>query len=863
MIEAPVLRDAVPEVDRLQARIRRLAGEKSHLQLVIRLIERLDPLPGIEAMVRTLLQSIMETIGGTNIALYYRIDDEWRFVDFAGVERTLTELDDPLVRESVASRKFLECAASAEDALIPDGKFRNAWTWVFPLEAGQELIGSIKLENVTIGSEALRDYLPVFFRHAALLLSNEIRRYKRDRAEAALRENQELLESMGEVAGVGGWAVDLPGKELRWTSEVYRIHELPPGRGVELDDAIGFVAPEARPALHSAFTGAVEHGTPWELDLPLITSQGNRRWVHVVGRAELRGDAVVRLYGSVLDITERKRAETDLRIAAAAFEAQEGMLVTDARGVILRVNRAFTEITGYRASEAVGQTPRLLKSGRHDRSFYGVMWETVRRTGSWQGELWNRRKSGEIYPQWLTITAVIGDGGAVTNYVGTLTDVTQRRAAEDEIKHLAFFDPLTRLPNRRLLLDRLRHALVSSIRHHRCGALFFIDLDDFKTLNDTLGHDQGDSFLQQVAQRLTRCLRESDTVARFGGDEFVVMLEGLGRELRGATLVAQKVSEKVRASLTETYLLAGRDYVCTASIGVTLFGKRRETVEALLKQADLAMYQAKAAGRNAVRFFDPGMQAILEEHAAMDAELRSALKYKQFVLYYQPQVDSQGRMTGVEALLRWQHPTRGVVLPDSFIPRAEETGLIRPLGQWVLDTACRQLVAWSSLPQTAALTLAVNVSPRQFRQADFVQDVASAIENTGANPCRLKLELTESLLLDDVEDAIAKMQALKSRGVGFSLDDFGTGYSSLAYLKQLPLDELKIAQAFVRDVLSDPNDAAIARTILSLGQTLGLAVIAEGVESQAQLDFLSGQGCEAFQGYLFGQPRPAEALRFD
>ncbi len=557
---------------------------------------------------------------------------------------------------------------------------------------------------------------------------------------------------------------------------------------------------------------------------------------------------------------ERQRAETELRIAAIAFEAQEGMIVADARSNILRVNRAFTEITGYTAEEAVGQTPRLLQSGRHDAAFYAAMWECIHRDGAWQGEVWNRHKTGAVYPEWLAITAVKGNDGVVTHYVSTLTDITQRKAAEDEIKHLAFYDPLTRLPNRRLLLDRLHQALVANARSQHQGALIFIDLDHFKTLNDTHGHDKGDLLLQQVAQRLTLCVRAGDTVARLGGDEFVVMLENLSMQPQDAAAQAKMVGEKILGALNQPYQLADHEHHSTPSLGVTLFSDDRETVEDLLKRADLAMYQAKAAGRNALRFFDPEMQAAVAARAVLEAELREGVQNGQFILYYQPQVDSAGHLIGAEALLRWQHPRLGLVSSAEFIPLAEETGLILPLGYWVLETACAQLVEWSRQPETALLTLAVNVSTRQFRQPNFVDRVLAMLDQQGVDPGKLKLELTESLLLNNVEDTIAKMITLKAQGVGFSLDDFGTGYSSLAYLKRLPLDQLKIDRSFVCDVLTDPNDAAIAKTIVTLAHSLGLAVIAEGVETEGQRDFLTRSGCHAFQGYLFGRPELVEAL---
>jgi diguanylate cyclase (GGDEF)-like protein/PAS domain S-box-containing protein len=572
------------------------------------------------------------------------------------------------------------------------------------------------------------------------------------------------------------------------------------------------------------------------------------------------GMLIVAASAVVFYLRESQRADADLRVAATAFEAQECMVITDPEHVILRINRAFTDITGYLPEDAIGRKMSLIKSGRHSMAFYAAMWDSIQLAGSWQGEIWNRRKNGEIFPGWLTITAVVGGDGNITHYVGTLTDITARKAAEEKIELLAFYDPLTCLPNRRLLIDRLQQALVSSSRSGLSGALLFIDLDNFKTLNDTLGHDIGDQLLKKVAERLTASVREGDTVSRLGGDEFVVMLEDLSANAEEAATLAESVGEKILAALGHTYHLAGREHSSTPSIGVTLFAGQRESVDELLKRADLAMYQAKAAGRNTLRFFDPDMQAAVTARAVMEADLRQGLQNNEYFLHYQPQVDVHGRMTGAEALLRWQHPRRGLVPPAEFIPLAEETGLILPIGHWVLSTACTQLLAWASRPEMAHLTLAVNVSARQFRHPDFVEQVLAVLDYTGANPQKLKLELTESLLLDDVEDIIAKMTALKAHGVGFSLDDFGTGYSSLSYLKRLPLDQLKIDQSFVRDVLTDPDDAAIARTIVALAQSLRLDVIAEGVETEEQRDFLERNGCHAYQGYLFSRPLPLEAF---
>ena len=559
----------------------------------------------------------------------------------------------------------------------------------------------------------------------------------------------------------------------------------------------------------------------------------------------------------VSDITERRQAEADQRIAASAFESQESLIITDADGVILRVNQAFTKTTGYTAEEVVGQTPSLLKSGRHDADFYRAMWKTIHRSGKWQGEIWDRRKNGEIYPKWLTISAVKDANGGVTHYVGSHLDITERKAAEEKIRHLAFYDSLTQLPNRRLLMDRLQQALAASARSGRSGALLFLDLDNFKSLNDTLGHGIGDLLLQQVAQRLESCVRESDTVARLGGDEFVVVLEALSYDPLEAAEQAEAIGEKILATLYQPYRLATQEYQSSASIGVVLFNGQQSSLEELLKQADIAMYQAKKAGRNTVRFFDPKMQAAVEAHAVLSAELHQAVEKQQFQLHYQIQVDDANRPLGAEVLIRWIHPERGFVSPAQFIPLAEETDLILHIGGWVLDTACAQLKAWQQDALTRDLSLSVNVSARQFRQADFLTQVQAAVQKHGIKPDLLKLELTESALAEDIERIIEIMNALKEVGIRFSLDDFGTGFSSLQYLRQLPLAQLKIDQSFVIDMNAD-SDNTIVQTIIAMAKSLKLGVIAEGVETEKQRQLLSSYGCQYYQGYLFSKPIPIE-----
>ncbi len=449
-------------------------------------------------------------------------------------------------------------------------------------------------------------------------------------------------------------------------------------------------------------------------------------------------------------------------------------------------------------------------------------------------------------------------GNSTPRFVVLSRDISERKHAEKEIEHLAFYDPLTRLPNRRLLLDRLQQALASSARSGNECALLFIDLDHFKTLNDTHGHDVGDLLLQQVALQLTSCVRSHDTVARLGGDEFVVILEDMGTDPIEAAARTKSVCEKIFHTLTQPYQLGAHEHHSTPSIGATVFGDHEQSHEDLLKQADIAMYQAKNDGRNTLRFFDPRMQESINERAALESELHHALKNRQFRLYYQIQVDSSHCAVGAETLIRWIHPERGLVSPAQFIPLAEETGLILPIGQWVMETACAQLKTWEQHALARDLILAVNVSAKQFRQADFVTQVQDALLRHSINPTLLKLELTESLLLEDVEGIIATMNTLKDTGVQFSLDDFGTGYSSLQYLKRLPLNQLKIDQSFVRDIVNDSSDKAIVRTVIAMAESLNLDVIAEGVETEEQRQLLLSRGCTHYQGYLFSKPVPIE-----
>lgn len=565
---------------------------------------------------------------------------------------------------------------------------------------------------------------------------------------------------------------------------------------------------------------------------------------------ELLGYAAV-----IRDVTQRRRTEDQLRIAAAAFEVDNGIMITDASLQIERVNRAFTRITGYSADEAIGRKPDLLQSGRHSKRFYQQMWQSIKDQGYWQGEIWNRKKTGEIYPEWLTISVVHNDANQLTHYIAAFTDISERKEAEKRIHMLAFYDPLTQLANRRLFYDRVEHARVTSERNQECGAILMLDLDHFKLLNDSQGHQAGDQLLIEVGRRIKQHVRDADTVSRLGGDEFVVLLESLSPDNDMAASYVNEVAEKIHASLVKPYdLVDVKDYRITPSIGVTLFQGQDASVEDLLKQADVALYEGKSAGRNTIRFFNPDMQDKVDVRASMEASLGRALAQDEFQLYYQPQISAQGDLIGAEVLLRWFPGGGAMVSPADFIPLAEDTGLIVPIGYWVMETACKQLHKWQQKSPECELSLSINVSARQFHQHDFVSRFREIMEDCGANPQWLKLELTESVVLNDIGSVIRKIEELKQLGLGFSMDDFGTGYSSLSYLKRLPLDQLKIDTSFVHDLASSENDLAIVRAIIAMGHSLNLHVIAEGVESEEQKQQLEYYGCDAYQGYLFGRP---------
>lgn len=549
----------------------------------------------------------------------------------------------------------------------------------------------------------------------------------------------------------------------------------------------------------------------------------------------------------------------ELTSLRAALNAHAIVAVTDKRGVITEVNEKFCQISGYSRDELLNNTHRIINSGHHPRAFFESLWKAISSGQVWQGEICNKAKDGELYWVATTIVPFAGDDGTPVQYVSIRADITQRKRAEQEARKMAFYDPLTSLPNRRLLKERIQQASQPVRSQGHACALLMMDIDNFKEINDMLGHNQGDELLCLVAERLRQNIRESDTVARLGGDEFVVLLEQLDADLESASIQAEHIAEKLRNTLAKNFVSHGRDLRITASIGVTLFNSDARQLD-ILKQADTALYRAKERGRNQVCLFDASLQTEVEQQAKLMADLRQAVAHQEFCLFYQPVVNSVGISEGYETLLRWEHPERGLVTPAGFIEQLEKSGLIMPVGRWVLQTACRQLAAWGRDRSTEHLTLAVNVSAKQFLDPNFVLDVKEALTESSANPRRLYLELTESTFYRDLDHLIEKMKRLKREGIRFSLDDFGTGYSAMSYLKRLPLDRLKIDQSFVRNIPTDPNDTAIVRSILWLARTLGIDVVAEGVETTEQADFLDSIDCNIYQGYLFGKPMPLEAL---
>jgi len=737
----------------------------------------------------------------------------------------------------------------------------NAFMGV-PLFNGNEMVGMIGVANRQGGyDQSLITMLQPFLTTCANLIQSSAVQKSSEQYHSALEESEARWSFALEGSGDGVWDWDIEHEKVYYSPQWKAM------LGYSVDD-ISDSFNEWKSRVHlddiEAYHTTLERHFSGELPVfinehRILDKSGNYHWMIARGKTiEWTDDKKPkRIIGTYSDISGRKQIEADLRIAATAFEVEEGIIITDDKQVIIRVNKAFTTLTGYSAQEAIGNTPAILSSGIHPPTFYHEMWETVERDHFWQGEVHNHRKDGTLFIEWLTITAVVDDLGEVTNYVGNFSDITVHREAEKEIKQLAFYDVLTGLPNRRMLNDRLTYSQLSSARNNQLCAVIFLDLDNFKSLNDFKGHATGDLILIELAQRIKKHVREVDTVSRQGGDEFVILLDQLGKDKEKAAEYAEGIAEKLLTVISQPFWIDDYEYQATASLGIYLFLGLDDDSNEIFKRADAAMYRAKKLGRNRVCFYDPEMQKVLEKRLAMESDLKRAIP-DQLQLYFQPQITDDAILTGAEVLLRWSHPQQGFVSPAQFIELAEETSLIIPMGEWVLDAACRQIKKWEHNPETEHLVLAVNVSARQFRQADFVDVVISKLQTIDINPSRLKLELTESLAIEDVDATIATMGRIRETGVTFSLDDFGTGQSSLTYLKRLPFEQVKIDRSFVNEVLTDKNDAALVKTIIGMAENLNLSVIAEGVEIKEQVEFLKQHGCHNFQGYYFGKPVPLD-----
>ena len=604
------------------------------------------------------------------------------------------------------------------------------------------------------------------------------------------------------------------------------------------------------------------------IELRMLKDNGEAFFVEIKGRQVKcddfihdQNEAETCLLVNIIEIGDHIHLEEDLRLAATVFEnSEEGIMIVDRDNIIQKVNFSFSAVTGYEEAEVIGKSPRILKSGTQSKTFYEAMWNTLKKEGHWQGEIWNRRKNGDLYAEWLSITCITDKLGRVTHYIGIFSDITQRKQDEKQIQHLAHFDTLTELPNRTLLNDRLKQALIQSTRYKQWLAVFFLDLDHFKTLNDTLGHFVGDLLMQEVTKRLIACVRESDTVARFGGDEFVIVLPDFDNE-ETARVNSAEIANKILAELSRAFDLSGNKFVTSTSIGFSLFPKDGRSATELIKNADTAMYHAKAQGRNNVQYFSETMRKEALNRGILENELHKVIDGEEFIVFYQPIVDLQkeGRITSFEALVRWQHPSRGLLSPDEFIPIAEESSMIINLGKWVLKTACAQLKNWHDAGH-ADLRISVNLSARQFLQNDLISTINDILKETQLSANYLDLEITETVMMQNMNEVCTILKKLVRSGSTVTLDDFGTGYSSLTYLKKFPINRIKIDRYFIKDILTDPDDKMIVKSIIAIAKHMRLDIVAEGIENEAQKNYLIKQNCLFAQGYYFAKPLPAEEV---
>jgi hydrogenase maturation protease len=704
--------------------------------------------------------------------------------------------------------------------------------------------------------EASLQHNPQGKEEGAVVCATDITALKRQ--EARLRHSESLLKEAQHVAQLGHWELNLLSDRLTWSEEVFRIFELDPAfPPSSYSDFLALVHPDDRAAVDETHTSSLSSRRPYAIDHRLLFSDGRVKWVHerCVTDYDAMG-APVRSLGTVQDITAQRFADEQLRLAASVFDhSLNGVVICDEYGRILTVNPAFCKMLGYSHAELIGKKTSLLKSGRYDDEFYRALWATLMQSGQWQGEIWDRCKNGEIIPLWQSISSVRDAQGRTTHHIGVSYDLSEQKRSAEHIHRLAYYDALTDLPNRQLFRERCEYALERAQRNRDLLALLFLDLDRFKYINDSLGHPVGDDLLCAVAQRLKDSLRDSDTVARLGGDEFIILLEGVRNKSDG-----EVVARKILTAFDQSFIVHGHKLDVGTSIGISCYPDDGENITTLIKNADLAMYRAKELGRGSFRFYEADLTARADERLFLEAELREALKRRELVVFYQPQFAlADRRLVGAEALLRWRHKERGLISPDKFIPIAEESGLITTIGEWVLRTACQQAKTWSG--PGGPLRMAVNLSGVQMERCDVAATVRQVLKETGLSPQRLELEITETYIMQQPEHNVRVMESLRAIGVSLAIDDFGTGQSSLNYLNRLPVDKLKIDRSFIMDVPLNGNEVAITRAILALGHSLGLKVLAEGVETGEQAEFLTELGCDEVQGYYYG--RPVDAASFE
>ncbi len=696
-------------------------------------------------------------------------------------------------------------------------------------------------------------YLELLPVHIDTLLARRQLELEKNEAEQQVRYSQASLARAQALAHIGNWEWHVGDTYSWWSDEEYRIFGLEKADfpdGMQLDKFLDLIHPDDRVFIPKLEEYDHDEDASLEYEYRIIRPDGLIRWVHA--KTDIECDAqgqMIRWTGTTQDITGRKESEKQLLLAQSVFETtSEAILVTDADQRIISVNPAFTKITGFSKEDVIGKTPRILQSGKHTPQFYKKMWHALLEEGVWAGEIWNRNKDGALYPEWLSITAIYDDNGAIERYVSIFNDITQHKEAEQLIEYQANYDALTGLPNRNLFADRLMTAIRVAQRENTRLALLFLDLDRFKWVNDTLGHRAGDLLLKETAQRLTSVLRESDTVSRFGGDEFTVILTDLEQEID-----AELIAEKILAALSEPYQLDEQQVFVTTSIGITIYPDDADNAEALYQNADSAMYAAKEAGRNQFSFFTQKMQKQATKRLILLNELREAIDKQQFELYYQPVIDlTNNTLHGAEALIRWNHPEKGLVLPDKFIPLAEETGLISRIGQWVINEALVQIKTWQDAGYE--FHISINKSSKQFHSDECAFDLAKQMKVIGVEPQRLSIEITETVLMEHEDWILTMLDNYRKAGIKLSLDDFGTGFSSLSYLRKFPFDVLKIDRCFIMDLTEDNQEAPLVEAIISMGHKLGLRVAAEGVETQQQLDFLRNTECDLIQGYLYSCP---------